>query len=312
MSMLHRYRCNRIDDLYTEHSPILRAMISVDCIRVLILGEPGTGKSTICRVLLTEYYETSDNGRDNVMHISNISDQGIQFYRNDVRTFCQTNCFGKKKTIVIDDIDCMADAGQQVFINYLDSFPKINFIATATATSKIASGIHSCLVCLKLYPFPDAYLQRELVRITQIENIPVDADAVSIVVSRSYRSMRILLNNLEKIRLLGRGLTREVVDACCSNIDARILDAFSDAIETNREYDAIDVVLSVQRDGFSVMDMLDAYFTYVKQCELTDVRKYAIIRVLTKYIAIFNQIHEHAIELIFCVHDLCNACNVWK
>lgn len=309
MSILHRYKCNRMEDLYTEHSPILRAMVSIDCIRVLILGDPGTGKSTICRVLLNEYYETIDNSRDNVLHISNINDQGIQFYRNDVRTFCQTNCFGKKKTIVIDDIDCMADSGQQVFINYLDLFPKINFIVTAT--SKIAAGIHSCLVCLRLSPFQNEYLQRELERIAQIENIVVEENAGAIVVSRSSGSMRILLNNLEKISLLGRGLTREVVDACCSNIDARILGAFCDAIETKREYDAIDIVLSIQRDGFSVMDILDAYFTYVKQCKLTDERKYAIIRVLTKYIAIFNQVHEHAIELIFCVHDLCNSCNTW-
>ena len=303
-SLLHKYTCASINELETEHASLLRTMVSVDCVRVLLIGEPGTGKSTICRVLLHDYYGDIDT--DNVMHISNLSDQGINFYRNDVRTFCQTTCslVGKKKTLVIDDMDTLAEAGQQVFLHYTDTFPRVNFIVTATTTTKITSGMNSRLLCLKLQPFTPVFLRRELDRIARLEGVKMDSDAADIIVARSGRSMRMLLNYLEKIILIGGGLTREIVDRC-SNIDSRYLDTFNEALERKDEYVAMDVVLMLHRDGFSVMDILDAYFTYVKLCSLSDARKYVIIRILAKYIIIFNQLHEHAIELIFCVHDLC-------
>ena len=290
--------------MYTEHAPVLKRMTELDTLRVLILGGAGTGKSTICRVLIKEYY--GDDGRDNVMHVSSLNDQGIYFYRNDVRTFCQTTSsrVGKKKMIVLDDMDALIDSGQQIFLSYMDAFPRILFVVTATTPAKIMSGVHSRLLTLKLDAFPDAYLNRELARIAHLEGLSIDPGTADAVVARSGRSMRTLLNYLEKIILLGKGLTLEVVDTCCSTLDGRLLEAFSAAIEARNEYDAIDVALAVHRDGYSVMDILDAYFAYVKLSPLNDARKYAIVRVLAKYIAIFNQ-HEHVIELIFCVHDLC-------
>jgi DNA polymerase III delta prime subunit len=305
-SLLHRYRCTRLDELYTEHAPVLQSMTALDSLRVLILGDPGTGKSTVCRVLINEYY--GDDGRDNVIHISSLNDQGIHFYRNDVRTFCQTTCSraGKKKMVVLDDMDVLIESGQQVFLSYMDTFPRVLFVVTATTPVKIMPGVHSRLLTLKLEAFPEAYLHAQLRRVAAQEGLAVDPAAATAVVARAGHSMRTLLNFLEKILLLGKGLTPDVVDACCSTLDGKLLEAFSAAVEARDEYGAIDVALEVHRDGYSVMDFLDAYFTFVKQASLPDARKYAIVRVLAKYIAIFNQ-HEHAIELIFCVHDLCSS-----
>jgi len=288
----------------TEHAPVLKQMAEFDSLRVLILGDPGTGKSTICRAVISEYY--GDDVRDNVLHISSLNDQGIHFYRNDVRTFCQTTCSraGKKKMIVLDDMDAMIESGQQVFLSYMDTFPRMLFVVTATTPVKIMPGVHSRLLSLKLASFPAAYLKDELLRIAAIEKLPVETDSVDTVVARANRSMRVLLNYLEKFILLGKGVNQDTVDACCATLEGRILDSFNAAIEARDEYAAIDIVLTVHRDGYSVMDILDAYFTFVKQSPLSDLRKYAIVRILAKYIAIFNQ-HEHAIELIFCVHDLC-------
>jgi len=281
-------------------------MGELHALRVMLLGDPGTGKSTLCRAIVRDYY--GDEGGGNVLHISSLNDQGIHFYRNDARTFCQTtsSLAGKKKMIVLDDMDALAEAGQQVFLSYMDAFPRILFVVTATTPAKIVVGVHSRLLSLKLAPFPDTYLREELVRIAELEGIaPIDPSAADAVVARAGHSMRTLLNCLEKIRLLGKGLTQDVVDAC-STLDARVLAQFNAAVEACDEYGAMDIVLAIHRDGFSVMDILDAYFAFVKQSGLPDTRKYAIVRVIAKYIAIFNQVHEHAVELIFCVHDLCS------
>lgn len=303
-SLMRRHKCASLDELHTQHAPVLKRMVQLNSLRVLILGDPGTGKSTICRLVVKEYY--GDEGGENVLHISSLNDQGIHFYRNDVRTFCQTTCslLGKKKMVVLDDMDAMVESGQQVFLSYMDTFPRTLFLVTATNPLKIVSGVYSRLLSLKLAPFPPGYLRRELDRIAALEGLAVDPDAADAVVSRAGHSMRTLLNFLEKIILLGKGLTSEVVDAC-STLDVKLLESFSAAVEAGNEYEAMDVVVAVHRDGYSVMDILDAYFAAVKHASLPDSRKYEIIKVIAKYIAIFNQ-HEHVIELLFCIHDLCS------
>jgi hypothetical protein len=44
--------------------------------------------------LLREYYELPKNmnpSESNVLSINNLKEQGIQFFRNEMKTFCQTH-----------------------------------------------------------------------------------------------------------------------------------------------------------------------------------------------------------------------------
>ena len=44
---------------------------------------------------------------NDILIINSLKEQGIQYYRSEVKTFCQTRCSipNKKKIIVLDDID---------------------------------------------------------------------------------------------------------------------------------------------------------------------------------------------------------------
>ena len=72
----------------------------------MLRTDSGTGKSTLINVLMHEYYGDI-NYNDNVLEINSLKEQGIQYYRNDVKTFCQTRSSipGKKKIVILDDID---------------------------------------------------------------------------------------------------------------------------------------------------------------------------------------------------------------
>ena len=55
------------------------------------------------------------------------------------------------------------------------------------------------------------------------------------------------------------------------------------------------------------MDILDSYFTFIKITDLLDEKsKYEIIKLICKYITIFNTIHESEIELTLFTTDLIN------
>ena len=68
---------------------------------------------------------------------------------------------------------------------------------------------------------------------------------------------------------------------------------------------AIDIISKVYKKGYSVMDIFDSYFTFIKICDiLSDSEKYQIIKILLKYIAIFHTLHENEIELAFFTNSL--------
>ena len=301
--MLHRYRPMSIDDLNTPHATLYRSLVSLGSIHLLILGGPGSGKSTTSRILIREYYEEAD---PDVLYISNLKEQGMNYYRNDVKCFCQTTCTvpSKKKTVAIDDLDTISELGQQVFLNFLDKYGKsTQFIATACQASKVIVGLHSRLLCIQLHPFSHEYLERILVRIATQEGVVLD-QTESFIVARSQNSVRNLINYIEKFKVLGKEVTRDVVNACCTNIDGGELDAFLTAVMKHDTRDAITRAFKMVESGYSVMDVLDAIFLYLKSSTLPDSIRYGMTRAICKYIVIFNQVHEHTLELAFFVNDM--------
>jgi predicted AAA+ superfamily ATPase len=58
---------------------------------VLLLGGERTGKTTLANLLVDKF----SNG-ENVLYINSLKEQGIQYYRNEVKCFCQTTSLTKK------------------------------------------------------------------------------------------------------------------------------------------------------------------------------------------------------------------------
>ena len=66
-----------------------------------------------------------------------------------------------------------------------------------------------------------------------------------------------------------------------------------------------DSIYGIYDNGYSVSDILDNYFIYIKsETSLTDEIKYKIINLICKYIIIFNELHEDEIELAFFINRL--------
>ena len=68
---------------------------------------------------------------------------------------------------------------------------------------------------------------------------------------------------------------------------------------------AIQIIYSIYKKGYSVMDILDSYFTFIKVTNLLDETiKYKVIKLILKYIALFHTLHENDIELAFFTNEL--------
>ena len=109
------------------------------------------------------------------------------------------------------------------------------------------------------------------------------------------------MNTLEKISLMGE-FTAETVEQACTYISN--MDVVVRHILARELRPAIAVMISIYNDGYSIMDILDAFMEYLKTSEIDQPLKYRWTKICCKYIIIFHERHEHPIELPFFVADL--------
>ena len=84
-------------------------------------------------------------------------------------------------------------------------------------------------------------------------------------------------------------------------------------LKDNKLQEAIKLIYELYDKGYSVMDILDNYFLFIKHANcLTEDEKYNIIPYICKYITIFNYIHEDDIELDLFSNNLYNALQLVK
>jgi hypothetical protein len=84
-----------------------------------------------------------------------------------------------------------------------------------------------------------------------------------------------------------------------------MFEEYTKLILSKKLKDAISLIYEIYDKGYSVMDILDNYFIFVKSSNIiTEQQKYDIIPYICKYITIFHNIHEDEIELSLFTNNL--------
>ena len=310
-----KYKPYFIRDFYLEpsHITVLNALKELDDLNLLIVGNACSGKTSLIYAIIREYYgmnETAVFPEHNIMFINNLKEQGIQFFRTEMKTFCQSssNIPGKKKIIVVDDIDTINEQSQQVFRNYIDKYSKnIHFISVCSNIQKVNESLQSRLHILKINQVNRANLETTMAKIVKKEGLIIDQDAKEFLLNISDNSIRVLINHLEKIYILGKPVNMDLVHKMCSNISYVQFDNYISKLRLHDLNGAIKILYEIYDYGYSVIDILDYFFTYVKFTNnLEEVEKYRVLPFLCKYITIFHKVHEDVIELAFFTNSLIN------
>ena len=290
---------------------VLNTLIDIDYLNILFIGNSSSGKTALLYALIREYYGLSKHAslpENNILFINNLKEQGIQYFRNEMKTFCQSHSsiYGKKKLLIIDDIDNINEQSQQVFRNYIDKYKhNIHFISVCTNIQKVIESIQSRVHIIQIPQPTKTQLETIMNRIITTENIMIDGDAKEHLMLMSGNSIRTLINYLEKMYILGERVDIELCKKLCSNISFQNFENYIEKIKTRELSDAIDILYKIHDYGYSVIDILDYFFTFIKITTIIDEEtKYKIIPLLCKYITIFHNLHEDCIELALFTNNL--------
>lgn len=318
-TFISKYKPYNIDDFSTTNNKmiaVVKTLHQIDDLNILFIGDSSSGKTTLLYAIIRDYYGLSSTDsipENNIMFINNLKEQGINFYRNEMKSFCQShsNMFGKKKIVAIDDIDNINEQSQQVFRNYIDKYKNnVHFIAVCTNIQKVIESIQSRIHIIKI-PSPDVLQLKTIMnKIIKAENITIDEESKEYLVMISNNSIRNLINNLEKMFILGEPIQLELCKKICSNISFQLFESYIECIQSHNLNGAIQILYRINDYGYSVIDIFDYFFTFIKNTELlNEEHKYRIIPFLCEYITIFHNLHEDVIELALFTNKIYKVIN---
>jgi DNA polymerase III delta prime subunit len=313
---IHKFQPIYFEDFEIDDSVItvLNTLIKMDNLNILFIGDMGSGKTSLLNALIKEYYKdnnSTNNYNDNILHINNLKDQGINYYRNDVKTFCQTSSSikNKKKIIVLDDIDLINEQSQQIFRNCIDKYShNVHFISSCCNIQKVIESLQSRFIIIKIKPLQRENMRKILSKIKNITKIEITSEAEEFILNVSNNTAKTLINYMEKFKLLNELITLPLATNVCTNISFFTFEEYTTCIKNKQLKDAINIIYKIYDKGYSVIDILDNYYLFIKTTNIiNENEKYHVIPLICKYITIFHDIHEDEIELALFTNNLIQA-----
>tara|TARA_B110000208_G_C11768918_1_gene429640 strand:+ start:218 stop:1174 length:957 start_codon:yes stop_codon:yes gene_type:complete len=312
ISFLKIYQPKFYKDFYIEEDYInlLKTLQKMDNLNILFIGRKGVGKTSIILASIREYYNSEIIPKHDVLFINSLKEQGIQYYRNNLKTFCQTQCSipKKKKLIILDDFDFINEQSQQVFRNYIDKYShKVNFLISCKNNQKVIDNIQSRTTIIKLNPINETNFKILFNKIKKNEKIKITSKAEKFLFCICSNSISQLLNNMEKFKLYDKEINIDNVKNICTNISFFSFENYTTACLKQDYEKSIKIIFNIYNKGYSVLDILDNYFYFIKITDfINEEQKYKVIKLICKYIEIFYTVHENKIELAFFTNNLIN------
>lgn len=193
------YRPNSIND-YVFRDPAQKHQVegwvsSGALPHLLFSGAPGTGKTTLAKVLLREL-EVDDL---DILEINASNENNVDTIRNKITNFASIMPFGDVKYILLDEADYITPNGQAALRGVMENFhTSCRFILTCNYPNRIIPALHSRCQGFHIEKLDTTEFTARIAQICISENVDVDLETLDTYVQATYPDLRKCINLVQQ------------------------------------------------------------------------------------------------------------------
>jgi len=162
---------------------------------LLFSGAPGTGKTTLAKVLLNEL---GINSMD-VLEINASNENNVDTIRNKITNFASTMPFGDMKYVLLDEADYITPNGQAALRGVMEMYASsCRFILTCNYPQRVIPALHSRTQGFHIEKLDVTEFTARIAEICVTEGVEIDLETLDTYVQATYPDLRKCINLVQQ------------------------------------------------------------------------------------------------------------------
>ena len=162
---------------------------------LLFSGAPGTGKTTLAKVLLQEL----EVDPMDVLEINASNENNVDTIRNKITNFSSTMPFGDMKYVLLDEADYITPNGQAALRGVMEMYhTSCRFLLTCNYAQRIIPALHSRCQGFHIEKLDVTEFTARIATICIEEGVELDGETLDTYVQATYPDLRKSINLVQQ------------------------------------------------------------------------------------------------------------------